>query len=63
MWVDECGCHTSLTPLYARAPKGERAQGRVPRNRGPNTTLAWIIHQGREARRSQRGSPGWLEAR
>ena len=39
VWVDECGSHTSLTPLYARAPKGERAHGRVPRNRGPNTTL------------------------
>lgn len=24
---------------YARAPKGERAYGSVPRNRGPNTTL------------------------
>lgn len=39
VWVDECGSHTSLTPLYARAPKGERARGSVPRNRGPNTTL------------------------
>jgi transposase len=39
VWIDECGSHTSLTPLYARAPKGERAHGRVPRNRGPNTTL------------------------
>ena len=25
--------------LYARAPKGKRASGRVPRNRGKNTTL------------------------
>jgi len=25
--------------LYARAPKGERARGSVPRNRGKNTTL------------------------
>lgn len=39
VWVDECGSHLSLTPLYARAPKGERARGTVPRNRGPNTTL------------------------
>jgi transposase len=37
--VDECGTHTSMTRLYARAPKGERAYGKVPRNRGPNTTL------------------------
>jgi transposase len=39
VWVDECGSHTSLTPLYARAPRGERARGSVPRNRGSNTTL------------------------
>jgi transposase len=37
--VDECGTHTSMTRLYARAPKGERAYGKVPRNRGKNTTL------------------------
>jgi transposase len=28
-----------LTPSRARAPRGERAVGRVPRNRGANTTL------------------------
>jgi transposase len=28
-----------LTPLYARAPKGKRAYGKVPRNRGKNLTL------------------------
>jgi transposase len=39
VWLDECGSHTSLTPRYARAPRGERARGSVPRNRGPNTTL------------------------
>ncbi len=39
VWVDECGTHTSLTRLRARAPRGERAYGRVPRNRGKNTTL------------------------
>jgi transposase len=39
VWVDECGAHTSMTRLYARAPKGERAFGSVPRNRGKNTTL------------------------
>ena len=31
--------HTSMTRLYARAPKGERAYAKVPRNRGKNTTL------------------------
>ncbi len=39
MFVDECGTHTSMTRLRARAPRGERAYGRVPRNRGRNTTL------------------------
>ena len=39
MWVDECGTHTSMTRTRARAPKGERAYGKVPRNRGKNTTL------------------------
>ena len=28
-----------MTRLYGRAPKGERVYGKVPRNRGPNTTL------------------------
>jgi transposase len=37
--VDECGAHTSMTRLYARAPRGERAYAKVPRNRGKNTTL------------------------
>ena len=39
IFVDECGTHTSMTRRYARAPKGERACGSVPRNRGKNTTL------------------------
>ncbi len=39
VFVDECGTHTSMTRRYARAPKGERAYGSVPRNRGKNTTL------------------------
>ncbi len=37
--VDECGSNIALTPLYARAPKGQRATDSVPRNRGKNTTL------------------------
>ena len=39
VFVDECGTNTSLAPLYAYAPKGSRAHGKVPRNRGKNTTL------------------------
>jgi transposase len=37
--IDECGSNIALTPSYARAPKGERARGSVPRNRGKTTTL------------------------
>jgi transposase len=37
--VDECGTHTSMSRLRARAPKGQRAYGKVPRNHGKNTTL------------------------
>lgn len=39
MFIDESGFHTSMTRLRARAPKGERAYGKVPRNRGKNQTL------------------------
>jgi transposase len=39
VFVDEMGTNTSLSPLYAWAPRGERAYCSVPRNRGPNTTL------------------------
>ena len=39
VFLDECGSNIALTPLYARAPKGERARGSVPRNRGKNMTL------------------------
>ena len=37
--MDECGSNVGLTPLRARAPKGQRAHGKAPRNRGKNTTL------------------------
>jgi transposase len=39
VFVDECGTHTSLAPLYAWARLGERAHAQAPRNRGKNTTL------------------------
>ena len=36
-----------MTRLRARAPRGQRAYGRVPRNRGRNTTLlASMTHEG-----------------
>jgi transposase len=39
VFVDEMGTNTSLHPLYACSPRGERAHCCVARNRGPNTTL------------------------
>ncbi len=39
LFVDECGTHTSLAPLYGYAPKGERLYLSAPRSRGKNTTL------------------------
>jgi transposase len=39
VFVDESGMHTSMDRLRSRAPKGERAYGKIPRNRGKNTTL------------------------
>jgi transposase len=43
LFVDESGFNTSMTRLRARAPKGKRAYGKVPRNRGKNTTLIAAI--------------------
>ena len=39
IFVDECGTHTSLAPIYGYAPRGERLYLSVPRGRGKNTTL------------------------
>jgi transposase len=41
--VDEMDTHTSLAPLYAYAPIGERAFFEIPTNRGKNTTLLTSI--------------------
>jgi transposase len=44
VFVDESGFNTSMARLRARAPKGKRAYGgKVPRNRGKNTTLIAAI--------------------
>jgi DDE superfamily endonuclease len=39
VFVDESGTHISMDRLRSRAPKGDRAYGQVPKNRGKNTTL------------------------
>jgi transposase len=37
--VDETGSQIAMTPLYAYAPRGQRAVGKVPRNYGASMTL------------------------
>ena len=39
VFVDESGTHIAMDRLRSRAPRGERAYGRVPKNRGKNLTL------------------------
>jgi transposase len=39
VFIDESGTQTNMTPRYSRAPRGQRAVGRAPRNHGKNTTL------------------------
>jgi transposase len=47
VFVDEMGANTSLATLYAWARRGKRVRTKVPRNRGPNTTLlASMTHEG-----------------
>jgi transposase len=57
VFVDETGANVRLTRLYARAPRGERAVGRVPRNHGTSTTLvAALTPDGLEAPRQHLGA-------
>jgi len=39
VFLDESGSNIALTRLYARAPRGTRARGSIPRNRRKNTTV------------------------
>jgi len=39
VFLDESGSNIALTRLYARAPRGKRARGSIPRNRRKNVTL------------------------
>ena len=39
VFLDETSTQTALTRRRARAPRGQRAVGAAPRNRGPNVTL------------------------
>lgn len=44
--MDESGTNLAMTPRRARAPRGQRAYGAVPRNRGGNTTLVAALSVG-----------------
>jgi transposase len=46
VFVDECSTNISLSPTYARAPRGERARGKAPRNWGKNVSLVCAIDSG-----------------
>jgi hypothetical protein len=48
VFVDEMGTNTSLGPIYAYSLRGHRAYAKVPRNRGPNTTLLSSMSRGRD---------------
>ena len=39
VFVEESGTHISMDRLRSRAPRGVRAYGKVPKNRGKNLTL------------------------
>src|SRR3712207_4395934 len=45
-FVDECSTNTSLAPMYAWSPEGERALCSVPRNWGANITLLASMSRG-----------------
>jgi transposase len=47
VFVDESGSNLALALRYGWAPKGQRAWGQAPTNRGKNTTLlAAMTHEG-----------------
>lgn len=43
VFLDESGVDTSMTPLYARAPKGQRAVGRAPGGHWKRLTILGAI--------------------
>lgn len=46
VFVDESGANTKMARAYARAPRGERAVGTVPRNHGTPTSLVAALTPG-----------------
>ena len=57
VFLDETGTHTAMGRRQARAPRGQRAVGVIPRNHGPNVTLlATLTPTGIEAPYVQEGA-------
>jgi transposase len=46
VFVDESGANVKMARAYARAPRGERAVGRVPRNHGRPTSMVAALSPG-----------------
>jgi hypothetical protein len=59
VFVDEMGTHTSLAPLYAYAPVGERVFFEIPRNLKARTRrfLRAFIEEGWDHRWPWKGRP------
>ena len=57
VFLDECGVNTTLHRRYARAPRGQRAVGVVPRNWEHNTTVVGALSlQGVQAAMTLKGA-------
>jgi transposase len=57
VFVDESGANVKTARAYARAPRGERAVGRVPRNHGtPTSLVAALTPAGLRATATRRGA-------
>jgi transposase len=57
LFVDEASTNTAMTRRYARAPRGKRAYGRVPRNHGQNLSVIGALGvRGRVATLSVEGA-------
>jgi transposase len=57
VFVDESGANVKMARAYARAPRGERAVGRVPRNHGtPTSLVAALTPDGLRATVTRRGA-------
>jgi transposase len=51
VFIDESGSHIGMTPMRARAPRGQRVEEAIPRNRGKvNTMIAALRRAGLGAR-------------